>query len=383
MKEKEKKALLWIEDNLQIIVLIVCVILGVIIRIALRNLTSGDWYGFLKGWYIEIAKNGLEKQVGDYNFPYQFMIWIMTKFPFMPPLFSYKILSCLFDVVLAIAVSLLVRDILGEAKWATYLAFSLIWLSPLVFLNSAGWAQCDSIYSSFALFSLLLFNRKKYNASMCMLGVAFAFKLQAVFVLPLFLFAYFERKEFSLTKFLLVPLSMIAVSLPSLFFGRNILDIFKVYVNQTSTYHVIAKNYPSFWLMSCPQNDLTPYKHLKLAAICFTIFILALLMCYWLKKGYKTNGINLYIMAYLVIYTCVLFLPCMHERYGYLYEILAIMLAILIPKAIPLCIGLIFISLNTYGHYLFSIDINIMTLAFVNTMIYCLSVYLLDKEMIK
>ena len=263
------------------------------------------------------------------------------------------------------------------------IAFCLIWLSPIVFLNSAAWAQCDSIYSTFVILALHMLSNKKYSAGMCILGIAFAFKLQAIFVLPLFLFVYFVRKEFSITKFLLVPISMIGVSLPLLFWGRNILDIFSIYFDQTNSYPAISMNYPSFWMLMCKGYDKVANEFMKIACICFAVFVLALLMYRWLKKGYSTNGKNLYMMAYLIVYTCVLFLPGMHERYGYVYEILAIILALLVPKMIPICIGLVCISLNTYGCFLFSIDINLMLLATINTLIYEVSIYLLEKEMNK
>ena len=109
MKNSEKKIIEWIENNVSTIFLIGCVLLGVVIRISVRNYGSGDYLIFLKEWYIEIAKNSLYKQVGDYNFLYQFAIWIMTKFPFMPSLFSFKILSILFDIALALVAYFIVK----------------------------------------------------------------------------------------------------------------------------------------------------------------------------------------------------------------------------------------------------------------------------------
>ena len=71
----------------------------------------------------------------------------------------------------------------------------------------------------------------------------------------------------------------------------------------------------------------------------------------------------------------------MHNRYGFLYEVLAIVLAVIIPKMIPLAIALICISLNTYGTYLFGISINLPTLAWLNLEIYIVSIYVLGKEL--
>lgn len=116
MKNRERKILEWIENNLTTIFMVGCIVLGIIIRISVRNFASGDFYAFLKPWYIEIAKNGLYKQVGDYNFLYQFAIWLMSKFTFMPSLFSFKILSILFDVLLALTVYLIVKKQVGGGR---------------------------------------------------------------------------------------------------------------------------------------------------------------------------------------------------------------------------------------------------------------------------
>ena len=86
-------------------------------------------------------------------------------------------------------------------------------------------------------------------------------------------------------------------------------------------------------------------------------------------------------MTYLLSYTCVLFLPSMHERYGFLYEVLAIVLAVMIPRMIPMCMGLICISLTTYGSYLFGTEKNLPALSWLNLVIYVLSILLLGKEM--
>lgn len=111
-----------------------------------------------------------------------------------------------------------------------------------------------------------------------------------------------------------------------------------------------------------------------------TVFALAMLMVWWIRKAYVPTGKNLYMMAFLLVYTCVLLLPSMHERYGYLCEVLAIILAILIPKTIPLCVGLLAISINTYGIFLFGISGNWSFLACANLFFYCAYIYSLKEE---
>ena len=377
----EKKILAAVDKHLPVLLMIGCTILGILVRMALRDFRSADFEDSLSPWYDAIAANGLSQQVGDYNFMYQFVIWLLTKIG-AAPLYSYKMISCIFDLVLAITAAMIVhRENNKENNWAAALAYGAVWLSPIVFLNSSAWAQCDAIYSAFALLAIFMLDKEKTNWSMCLLGIGFAFKLHTVFVLPLFLFVYFMRRTFSIVRFSLIPVSMLALSLPLVFWGRNIGEVFTIYANQTNSYQAMSLNYPSVWLLLCQAQDPAQYAFLKLPAIVMTVFVLALLMIWWIRKSYQPSGMNYYMMAFLVVYTCVLFLPSMHERYGYLYEILAVVLAVLIPKTIPLCIGLVCISLSTYGVYLFGVGENWLVLVCANLALYGTYVNCLTKEM--
>ena len=61
-------------------------------------------------------------------------------------------------------------------------------------------------------------------------------------------------------------------------------------------------------------------------------------------------------MITLVIFTvevCCFCLPAMHERYGYLPEILAVVYAVINVKRVPICAALQMITMMTYARYLF------------------------------
>ena len=219
MNKVERKIMLWIENHLSSILFVACTLGGIIIRFSLKDIVSGDFVSFLQPWYEEIAVNGISAQVGDYNLLYQVIICVMTKF-YVTPLYAYKMLSCFFDLVLAVTTCVIVgMNCKRFKKEKAVLTYCLVWLSPIVALNSAGWAQCDAIYGAFCFLSILTLGQRKYNASLCLLGIAFAFKLQAVFMLPLFFFVYFVRKEFSILRFALIPLSMVGISFPAVLCG--------------------------------------------------------------------------------------------------------------------------------------------------------------------
>lgn len=88
------------------------------------------------------------------------------------------------------------------------------------------------------------------------------------------------------------------------------------------------------------------------AAICLTVALLATFMYYWKKKSVQLTKVNILYMAFLLSYTCVYFLPAMHERYNFIAEILGIVILFIIPKTIVLLIPLNLISIATYGSYL-------------------------------
>lgn len=382
MPSLEKKILAWIEDHLIIFVLLAFTAAGVLVRMPLLKYVSGDVRYFLQPWYDQIRQNGMSQQVGNYNLMYQMLIWLLTKLP-IEPLYGYKMISMLFDFPLAMAGAAVVWQVAEKEKlWKSVIAYGGILLCPTVFLNSAAWAQCDSIYVFFAVAALAALLWDKPKTAMVLMGLSFTFKLQAVFMLPLFLFVYFRKQKFSVLNFLLIPLTMIVATLPALAFGRSPMETFELYGKQAVEYEWMSANYPSFWLLLTGERVPEHYGWMKTPAILLTVGVLAVQMICWLRKKVEMDGKNTLMMAFLLAFTCVLFLPAMHERYGFLYEILAIVLACVCPATLPLCIALLSISVSTYGYYLFNIRVvNLNWLSVINVIVYAGYVLKLNKLM--
>lgn len=386
----EKKILEYIEKYLPVIVFFIATIAGFWIRASLRGYVSKDAASDLLPWYNEIRNNGgvqgLGHQVGSYNMLYQFLIAIMTYLP-INPLYAYKILSCIFDYLLAGAAVWLIycfhdaSESDEKRKWSAVTVYSIIILSPLVFLNSAQWAQCDSIYVFFILMAFTLFCKEKYLIFFVFYGIALAFKLQAIFLMPFLLFAYFRKKNFSFLYFFVIPISMCVVNIPCLIMGRKMNEIFSLYFAQTNEYTAISMNYPSFWLLLKDISEDGQPELYKDAAILFTICILAGWMVSWVVNKIYLSVKNMLYMAFILAYTCVLFLPTMHERYGYIYEIFGVLILFFNRRTIPFLIILNGISLMTYGFYLNDKSINLSVLSVVNFAIYIAYAILLMKQM--
>ncbi len=387
----EERALKWLGEHIVPVVFAAGFLVSIVIRLMLKDFVTSDATSCLIPWYEAIKSNGGIKGLAvpveglNYNFPYQFLIAIMTYIP-INPLYGYKIISCIFDYLLAFALAYVVYDISGTGKLTKgLLAFIVASCSPVVFMDSAAWAQCDSIYVFWIVLALIYLCKDKYTRAFVFYGIAFAFKFQAVFALPFFLFYYFYKRRFSILYFGFIPVMMTALSLPALVQGRTISEMIHIYTDNTSLHQSLANGYPTFWRLLADGTDFTgadAYDVLKHAAMAFTVIILGCLVYIWIKNKVMLTTTNIVIMAFLMTYSTVFFLPAMHERYGFCYEILAIAIAFVSTKTIPLAIGLTCISLTTYGSYLFNNTTNEWFLAVINMVIYVSYMIILNKKLV-
>ena len=368
MSKIEKKILEFLEKHIYIIAFAAVTLIGFLIRFYVRGYDSRDMTTFLLPWYEEIKSGGglmaLQSQVGNYNILYQFIIALFTYLP-IPPIFSYKIVSCIFDIVCAMAGAAIVYEI-SRDKWKLLMGYSGIFLCPIVFMNSAIWGQCDSIFTSFLLLSLYFLLKEKYVGVFVAFGIAFSFKLQAVFLLPFYLFYYFYKRKFSIAYFLLIPVILFISSIPGIIAGRGWTEWFTIYFSQTQTYPFMFLQYPSFWALT--DGSGTHYEVLSQVAILLAVSALALIMLVCLVKKVALTKENSIYLAFLLTYTCIFFLPSMHERYGYIYEILASLIMIYDKKTALLCCLLQMCSIITYSSFLFGYTYNTRYLTILNVL---------------
>lgn len=382
----EKKILSWVDKKIYIFWYIAVSIIAAFIRYSFFDCLSVDYISSLLPWFDEITASGgfssLGTQTGDYNVLYQFLIACMTYIP-IKPLYSYKILSCLFDYLLAWITACLVGICVETKKtlWRA-VAYSMVLLSPIIFLDSSAWAQCDSIYIFFCLAALYFLLRHRYLLSFTLYGVAFAFKLQSIFLLPFFFFVYYRERNFSLFHFFLIPIVMIVSGLPGVLFGRNVFDVFSVYFAQADKSIYITMNYPTVWLLLYHTSLSWSYQTLHSAAILLSLSVMGIFMVFWHVNNVAMTENNKICMALILTYSCVLLLPSMHERYGMLYEVLAIVVFCIDKKTRLLLVPLCGISLATYGEFLFNSEFDLNLLAAVNTIIYILYTFLLNRKML-
>ena len=190
MTKVEQQIYNFIKKNLGLFCIIAVTFIRLGICFYLRRYESGDFQQDLQHWFEEIKMNGglaaMKQQVGNYNIPYQLIIAIMTYFP-AKSLYLYKGLSIFFDFILAGASGIFVCKLKNSRSWMLFAGvYAAVLLLPVTYLNSAAWAQCDSIYTAFVIMALYFLYDRKYIAAYLLLGISLAFKLQMIFILPLF-----------------------------------------------------------------------------------------------------------------------------------------------------------------------------------------------------
>lgn len=385
----EEKILKFLKDNIIFIALAAAIIINIIIRISLRDFTNSDLSNPLTSWYNELKMTGgfagLGHQLNDcsYNLPYLTLIAFFTYLP-VNPSDAFKVSSGLFDFVQAFVVAWFVYDVTKQNKNKAVLSFIIAISSPIVLLNSAGWGQCDSIYTAFTMLALIYLNREKFIVSFVFLGIAFSFKLQAIFVLPFFMYYYFTKRKFTILYFGIIPAIMEILSLPAIIAGRGFLDVFKIYLGQTDWYPKMSMNYPTFWTILNNEYTISSadtYVIMKIMAIMTPILIIGCFMFSWIYKNVEIDTCNLIYMAYVCVMTCVEFLPGMHERYGYTAEIFLIVMIFINWKVVPIVLGQLLILITTYGNFLFDQLVNFTVMSWLNAVVYFVSMIYVTCQM--
>lgn len=208
------------------------------------------------------------------------------------------------------------------------------------------------MYSVFCVATLYFLSRDSFKKAFVFLGLAFACKLQTVFILPFIMAYYLKSSKFTLLYFLLTIAVVWGSGAVAFLYGRSLLAPFTIYHAQTYEYTHIFMNFPSFWMLAGDN-----YAALKYPAILLTLALLTYGCIIFCKDKRAINSIY-YPYAIWFVWTMVLFLPSMHERYSYLLDILLILSACLDRRCVKYAIVSCCISLYTYSNYIFMRDEN-------------------------
>ena len=285
--------------------------------------------------------------IGNYNIPYLYFLALFSLLP-MDDLYLIKLLSTLSDVLLAWSVLLLCSRFTKSRPCLLAAFFTTLFL-PTVFLNSAVWGQCDSLYVAPLLLGIWCVLSGRPVTSMILAAVAFGFKLQAVFILPVYA-VFLMCGKLNWKHLFVFPASYLVLVLPAVCLGRPLWETVTLYFGQTGSIGSgLNYNSPSVF------SVFTQIKNQKAAAavaIILAFFYMLNLLAVAFANRKKLNDRAILALCLLFAIGIPFLLPHMHERYFYGADILSLVLAFSAPVYFPAALLVQFASLLGYHAYL-------------------------------
>ena len=324
--------------------------LALVIRASLLYFESGDYLTFLAPWTQFFRDNGgfaaLRYSLGNYNPPYMYFLALFSYFD-ISELYLIKLLSVLFDVLLAWACMKLLGLYTGSRAKLLGVFLAVLFL-PTVVINGAYWAQCDSIYAFFGIYALYLGLRGRGCASMVSLAACLAFKLQAVFIIPVF-FILLLAKKLRWRQLLVFPAAYIVFMLPALLAGRPFVETMTLYFAQAGTVgDAMNYNAPSLTSMFQWSGNTESWSTLLIAAA------FALVLASYAVAAVKRRELDDTVFlgfALLLAMGIPYLLPHMHDRYFFISGVLALVLAFRDRRFFPIPLLAELASLHCYYAY--------------------------------
>jgi Gpi18-like mannosyltransferase len=227
--------------------------------------------------------------------------------------------------------------------------FCGVLLLPTVWLNSADWGQCDSMYAAFAALSLGAVVRNRRAAAVVLAAVAFSVKLQTVFFLPLGL-VLLLRKRLRLRDLVWFPVTYLAMIAPALCFGRPFLPTLMIYANQTQSYSSqgLQWNAPSVFALF--PRGFPVETGILIGLIAAGSFVAGLTAWLWRSSSPLSND-RIYAAAAAFCVAVPFLLPSMHDRYFFLADALTLGLAFIAGSRPAVLRGLITAACVQMGSY--------------------------------
>lgn len=325
-------------------------LIGLGIRVILRVVITDDWLMYWDPWISDLKEMGfsyLATDRYDYTPTFVYILWAISRLS-INPMTAYKGLHCVLDFVAAGILGKMIWKVTGS-KRKGILSYGLFLIVPTIWANSALWAQCDIIFMTFLLLCFYYLFEDRPCKAMFFYGMAFVFKLQSLFIFP-FLVILWVNKKVDLKHFLWIPALYFLSIVPAWIAGRPLMDLINIYMAQgAQDVWSLSIKWPNIYQIIGNQFFLLEY------ASAGTWLILGILMVILYAMAQKRYRITNEFIVQMALFFAILtpwFLPHMHERYGCVADILAIIYAMMNTKKFYFPLVQILVSFNSYMAYL-------------------------------
>lgn len=325
-------------------------LIGLGIRVILRVVITDDWLMYWDPWISDLKEMGfsyLATDRYDYTPTFVYILWAISRLS-INPMTAYKGLHCVLDFVAAGILGKMIWKVTGS-KRKGILSYGLFLIVPTIWANSALWAQCDIIFMTFLLLCFYYLFEDRPCKAMFFYGMAFVFKLQSLFIFP-FLVILWVNKKVDLKHFLWIPALYFLSIVPAWIAGRPLMDLINIYMAQgAQDVWSLSIKWPNIYQIIGNQFFLLEYAS---AGTWLILGILMIILYAMAQKRYRITNEFIVQMALFFAILTPWFLPHMHERYGCVADILAIIYAMMNMKKFYFPLVQILVSFNSYMAYL-------------------------------
>ena len=322
---------------------------------------ANDLTGIVFGWTRSIKENGFAsfwKTEADYSPIFLFFCAIISLFPEGEKItvngttfeknwiILFKGFYILCIIGMAIGIYLITKR-LTKDKNKAMISYIVTLVLPTVIMNSAVWGNSDSTLGLTLIFALYCAMIRKDYLAFFLLGLSFGNKLQAVFIVPFFVYLIINRK-LKLHASIFALLGFILTFLPSWICGAPFGQPFSFVEVQLGRWNNLTYGCANMWHLLNFKGDVV-----NQAATWVGLGLIGVLLALVHARHIDlSDDKNFLKVGVLLIFSVIFFLPHMHERYFYLIEVLIVIYAILSPKRFYLVILMQLSGAIAYYHYL-------------------------------
>ncbi len=320
--------------------------LAVLVRLFFASFPpfKSDMDSFI-AWGEQMLTTGPAKFYGsgiwtDYAPGYMYFMWVVAaiKHLFFPLAtreayeFLHKLVPMIFDIATGLLLykimRLVARRYASGEKLKTYYLPEIVaaayMFGPFTFLNSAIWGQVDSVYVFFLLLSFYYLIQRSFSAAIIVYVIAGVIKPQAVVLAPLYLLVFI--KEYNLKLLMRSALwgivTFYILTMP--FFGISALqNVWKLLESSINVYPYTSINTFNYWGIFGFWKPDTDQLFLGLPARVIGYLAWGITLCYGFYFGFRylyprkhyLDEKNAAFLATYFIFSAVMFMTRMHERY--------------------------------------------------------------------
>ncbi|MFA9377135.1 MAG: hypothetical protein ACERKZ_10330 [Lachnotalea sp.] len=332
---------------LHILLVVGVTIVTLAMRYCLRDNETWDYFASWEPWIATMKEmggfKGLSGDFYDYTPTYVFIILMLSYLP-IKLLYIIKAFSVMFDIIMAMVSGAIIFNITKNRTKAVGI-YCIMMLVPTVANNSALWCQCDVIYTTAILGAIYFIMNDKPTKGMLFYSIAFALKLQSLFVFPA-LIVLWALKKIDLKHFLFMPVMYFLGILPAWIAGRPLKELIMIYAVQAEQSPQLSLGYPNIYQLLGTKDFIDVYSS---AGIWLTLAFLMVVMFYVAKSRVIVTKEFVIQIVLLFVLIAVCFLPFLHERYAYVADVVAVIYAFIYIDKFYVPLLQILISFSAYS----------------------------------